>query len=66
MLWVGTDDGYLWVTKNGGKDWTNITEKVGLKKPPWVATIEPSRFAEGRAYVASTPTAWTTTLLTST
>ncbi len=51
-LWVGTDDGYLWITKNGGKDWTNITEKVGLKKPTWVATIETSRFAEGRAYVA--------------
>jgi photosystem II stability/assembly factor-like uncharacterized protein len=51
VLWVGTDDGYLWITKNGGRDWTNITEKVGLKKPTWVATIEPSRFAEGRAYV---------------
>jgi photosystem II stability/assembly factor-like uncharacterized protein len=52
VLWAGTDDGYLWITKNGGKDWTNITEKVGLKKPTWVATIEASRFAEGRAYVA--------------
>ncbi|MBY0459220.1 MAG: hypothetical protein K2V38_17965, partial [Gemmataceae bacterium] len=52
VLWAGTDDGYLWVTKNGGKDWTNITEKVGLKKPTWVATIETSKFAEGRAYVA--------------
>ncbi|HVL14407.1 MAG TPA: hypothetical protein VM529_17680, partial [Gemmata sp.] len=51
VLWVGTDDGYLWVTKNGGKDWTNITEKVGLKKPTWVATIEASRFADGRAFV---------------
>jgi photosystem II stability/assembly factor-like uncharacterized protein len=52
VLWAGTDDGYLWVTKNGGKDWTNITEKIGLKQPTWVATIEASRFAEGRAYVA--------------
>jgi photosystem II stability/assembly factor-like uncharacterized protein len=52
VLWVGTDDGYLWVTKNGGKDWANVTEKVGLKGPTWVATIEASRFAEGRAYVA--------------
>ncbi len=51
VLWVGTDDGYLWITRNGGKDWTNVTEKVGLKKPTWVATIEASRFAEGRAYV---------------
>jgi len=52
VLWAGTDDGYLWVTKTGGKDWTNVTEKVGLKKPIWVATIETSRFADGRAYVA--------------
>jgi photosystem II stability/assembly factor-like uncharacterized protein len=50
VLYVGTDDGYLWITKNGGKEWTNITEKVGLQ-PTWVATIEASRFAEGRAYV---------------
>ena len=51
VLWAGTDDGNLWVTKNGGKDWTNVAEKVGLPKPRWVATIEASRFAEGRAYV---------------
>ena len=51
VLWVGTDDGNLWVTRNGGKDWTNIAAKVGLPKPTWVATIEASRFAEGRAYV---------------
>ncbi|MBP3957581.1 PDZ domain-containing protein [Gemmata sp. G18] len=51
VLFVGTDDGYLWRTKNGGKDWTNITDKIGLKKPTWIATIEPSRFADGRVYV---------------
>jgi photosystem II stability/assembly factor-like uncharacterized protein len=52
VLWAGTDDGNLWVTKNGGKDWVNVADKVGLKDPTWVATIEASRFAEGRAYVA--------------
>jgi photosystem II stability/assembly factor-like uncharacterized protein len=52
LLWVGTDDGYLWVTRDGGKQWTNVTEKVGLPGPRWVASIEPSRFADGRAYVA--------------
>jgi photosystem II stability/assembly factor-like uncharacterized protein len=52
VLWAGTDDGNLWVTKDGGKEWKNIIEKVGLKKPFWVATIECSRFAAGRAYVA--------------
>ncbi len=51
VLWCGTDDGNLWVTKNGGKDWTNVADKVGLKTFTWVATIEASRFIEGRAYV---------------
>jgi photosystem II stability/assembly factor-like uncharacterized protein len=51
VLYVGSDDGYLWLTRNGGREWTNITKNVGLPGPRWVASIEPSRFAEGRAYV---------------
>ena len=51
VLYVGTDDGYLWVTRDGGVKWTNITSKVGLSGPRWVASIEPSRQADGRAYV---------------
>src|SRR5439155_15815555 len=43
VLWAGTDDGGLWVTRDGGKKWTNLTAKVGLPAPRWVATIEPSR-----------------------
>jgi photosystem II stability/assembly factor-like uncharacterized protein len=52
VLYVGTDDGFLWVTRDGGNKWTNIIEKVGLPGPRWVASIEPSHFVEGRAYVA--------------
>jgi photosystem II stability/assembly factor-like uncharacterized protein len=52
VLYVGTDDGALWITRDGGFKWTNISDKVGLPGPRWVASIEPSRFAEGRAYVA--------------
>jgi hypothetical protein len=52
LLYAGTDDGYLWVTRDGGAKWTNLTDKVGLPGPRWVASIEPSRFVEGRAYVA--------------
>jgi photosystem II stability/assembly factor-like uncharacterized protein len=51
VLWAGTDDGYLWVTRDGGAKWENVTEKVGLPGPRWVASIEASRAAEGRAYV---------------
>jgi photosystem II stability/assembly factor-like uncharacterized protein len=52
VLWAGTDDGFLWVTRDGGAHWTNVFEKVGLPGPRWVASIEASRFVEGRAYVA--------------
>ena len=51
VLYAGTDDGYLWVTRDGGAKWTNVADKVGLPGPRWVATIEPSRTVEGRAYV---------------
>jgi hypothetical protein len=51
VLWAGTDDGQLWVTKDGGTNWTNVAAKVGLPKPFYVATIEPSRYVAGRCYV---------------
>jgi len=51
ILWTGTDDGYVWVTKDGGKEWTNVTKNIGLPGDRWVSTIEASRFVEGRAYV---------------
>jgi S1-C subfamily serine protease/photosystem II stability/assembly factor-like uncharacterized protein len=52
VLWCGTDDGNLWVTKDGGVNWTNVADKLGLPGPRWIATVEPSRFVEGRCYVA--------------
>lgn len=51
VLWVGSDDGALWVTRDGTRTWTSVADKVGLPGPRWVATIETSRAAEGRAYV---------------
>src|SRR5207245_1918443 len=52
VLYAGTDDGALWVTRDAGKSWTNIALNCGLPGPRWVASIEPSRYVEGRAYVA--------------
>jgi photosystem II stability/assembly factor-like uncharacterized protein len=52
VLYAGTDDGYLWVTRDGGAKWTNVFDKVGLPGPRWVAAIEPSRYVDGRVYVA--------------
>ncbi|HSQ55475.1 MAG TPA: hypothetical protein VLM40_06995, partial [Gemmata sp.] len=54
LLWAGTDDGNLWITRDGGLKWDNVLPKLrsaGLPGPRWVATIEPSRVVEGRCYV---------------
>lgn len=51
LLYVGTDDGALWVTRDGGSNWTNITKNLGIPNPRWVATIEASRHAPGRVFV---------------
>ncbi len=52
VLYVGTDDGALWVTRDGGGEWTNVTKNVGLADHFQVNSIEASQFADGRAYVA--------------
>lgn len=52
VLYVGTDDGTLWVTRDGGNEWTDVTEALGLPGPRGISTIEPSRFEAGRCYVA--------------
>ena len=50
-IWVGTDDGNLQVTRDGGKSWTNVVGNVpGLPKFSWVSTVEASRFDEATAY----------------
>jgi photosystem II stability/assembly factor-like uncharacterized protein len=51
LIWVGTDDGNVQVTRDGGQHWTNVTGNVqGVGKAPWVSWVEASRYAEGTAY----------------
>ncbi|MBL6449177.1 hypothetical protein JMN32_22890 [Fulvivirga sp. 29W222] len=51
VIWVGTDDGNVQVTQNGGKSWTNtITNIQGLPKNTWCYHIEASNFNKGTAY----------------
>ena len=53
ILWVGTDDGNVWVTRDGGQKWTNVLDKLraaGLPGPRWVASLEPSKSVDGRCY----------------
>src|SRR5438132_13247366 len=53
VVWVGTDDGNLQLTRDGGKSWTNLTRNVqGLPPASWVSWIEASRHQAGTAYAA--------------
>ena len=50
-LWAGADDGLIWVTRDGGANWANVTPKI---MPEWsmVSIIDPSPHDAGTAYVA--------------
>ena len=51
IIWVGTDDGNVQVTQDGGKTWTNTVANItGLPKNTWVYHIEASVFDKGTAY----------------
>ncbi|HVC20977.1 MAG TPA: hypothetical protein VNE16_12925 [Vicinamibacterales bacterium] len=53
LLYVGTDDGHVWVTRDDGQHWTDVTANVpGLPGRRWVSRVVASRFNEGTAYVA--------------
>ncbi|MGB0982036.1 MAG: VPS10 domain-containing protein [Winogradskyella sp.] len=53
LLWVGSDDGLINVTRDGGKTWTDVTPK-GMPKWMMINSIEPSAFNEGTCFVAGT------------
>jgi len=51
VIWVGTDDGNVQVTQDGGKSWTNTSSNIsGLPPNTWVYHIEASVFNKGTAY----------------
>ena len=53
QIWVGTDDGNLQLTTDGGKNWTNLIKNVsGIGANSPVSHVEPSRTNAGTAYVA--------------
>ena len=63
MIWTGSDDGLVHVTRDGGKNWDNVTPK---DMPEWIQinAIEASPFDAGTAYVAATCTSGTTSART--
>jgi len=51
VLWAGTDDGNLQLTRDGGKTWKNVASRVpGLPKNIYVSRVAASKYAEGTAY----------------
>lgn len=51
VIWAGTDDGNLQVTRDGGATWTNVVGNVpDLPANTWVTHVEASRHGPGRAY----------------
>jgi photosystem II stability/assembly factor-like uncharacterized protein len=54
-IWVGTDDGLVQVTRDGGKKWSNVTPSKDIM-PEWIQinSLEASPFDAGTAFVAAT------------
>jgi len=54
-IWSGSDDGLVYVTRDGGKNWSNVTPSKDLM-PEWIQinSLDASPFDAGTAYVAAT------------
>ncbi|MEP6514189.1 MAG: hypothetical protein ABJA79_09975, partial [Parafilimonas sp.] len=53
IIWVGTDDGNLQYTTDGGANWANVSAnyaKAGIAGQTWVSSIEPSMFDKNTVY----------------
>jgi photosystem II stability/assembly factor-like uncharacterized protein len=52
LIWVGSNDGLVHVTRDGGKNWINVTDNLkGKPELGTISSIEPSSHAAGTAYV---------------
>ncbi len=53
LIWTGSNDGLVQITRDGGASWTNVTGNIP-DLPPWgtVSNIEPSRYDAGTAYIS--------------
>lgn len=52
LIWVGTNDGQVQVTKDGGKTWTNVSANLTVPKWGTIANIEPSKYDAATAYIS--------------
>ena len=54
IIWVGTDDGNVQLTTDGGKNWENVVKKIkGLPKGSWIPQIRASNYNDGTAFVVA-------------
>jgi photosystem II stability/assembly factor-like uncharacterized protein len=52
LIWVGTNDGLVQLSRDGGKNWTNVTKNIpDLPPSGTVSNIEPSRYEAGAVYL---------------
>jgi photosystem II stability/assembly factor-like uncharacterized protein len=53
VIWAGSTDGLLHVTRDGGQNWTNVTSNVTNLPPSGaISSIEPSKYGNGVAYIS--------------
>ncbi len=54
VIWVGTDDGNVQLTRDGGKNWANFRGKItGMNTGAWITQVHASRYNEAEAFVVS-------------
>ncbi len=52
LIWIGTDDGNIQITRNGGETWSNISPNIkGMPTGSWIVQIKASTYNAGEAYV---------------
>ncbi|MEO7240575.1 MAG: sialidase, partial [Sphingomicrobium sp.] len=51
LIWVGTDDGKVQLTRDGGGHWADLTRSLKLPAGNWISAVEASRFDPAVAYV---------------
>jgi len=54
VIWVGTDDGNVQVTRDGGENWTLLNANVPNNPEYWVSRVEASHHDPARAYISYT------------
>jgi photosystem II stability/assembly factor-like uncharacterized protein len=54
IIWTGSDDGCIFVTRDGGDRWVDVSAIPGMPKESCISRVEPSSFDEATCYVSIT------------